>query len=111
MNNKESNAKELYFGAALNLIAPAAKTEPWFLTIDNSLSFPILGSQGIGREEVITLLSSAIQMLGIADRFANEACKNGEPAGEMKPICNSYYGLIAKVAERIEILKSKPSDN
>jgi hypothetical protein len=29
----------------------------------------------------------------------------------MKPICNSYYGLIAKVAERIEILKSKPSDN
>ena len=111
MNNRESNAKELHFGAALNLIAPAAQTEPWFLTIDNSISFPILGSQGMGRAEVIVLLFSAIQIIGIADRFADEATKNGEPVGEMKPICNSYYGLIAKVAERIEILKSKPSDN
>jgi hypothetical protein len=111
MNNRESNAKELHFGAALNLIAPAAQTEPWFLTIDNSISFPILGSQGMGRAEVIVLLFSAIQILGIADRFTDEATKNGEPVGEMKPICNSYYELMQKVAERIQILETKPSDN
>ena len=111
MNNRQSNAKELQYGSVLNLVPPALKTDCWFLTVDNLFSFPLNGSQGLSREEVIILLSSAIQILGIADRFAGEACKNGKPVGEMKPICNSYYGLIAKVAERIEILKSKPSNN
>jgi hypothetical protein len=103
--NNNSNAKELHFGSVLNLVPPALNTDCWFLTVDNLFSFPLNGSQGLSREEVVALLTTSVHLVGITERFANESMKDLAMNGEQRPIFDAYYGLMKKVAERIQILK------
>jgi hypothetical protein len=59
----------------------------------------------IGLTDAELLLTTSVHLVGITERFANESMKDLAMNGEQRPIFDAYYGLMKKVAERIQILK------